>query len=318
MKKIKHLLAFLLIIGFVVSMAGCYLISSQTMNKLKGTYKLTNYTYTPSYERKEGYTPKTYDYVNGEEYKFEDYLVITGQSMGYYIHKDAKGDCYVKEVTLKYEYDQEDSSKVSYIVYNDSITVNSDSDVNRMGVNKRILNYSKNAFDYTQLLTKKPMRSEDLSVRWEKVDDATDISYAISQVGNAKYYKYEAYAARGIYELSYVKNAATQEYLENPYQYYFISVDTADGTNTATVCYATKEAPTEQVKKTVSFSVSEDYGTLTVDGVVWTRDALVKTTLKSVADGFENQMNIASYDVTDKSLESLITNRMPVTEEQNG
>ena len=100
MKKAKYLLVALLILSFALSAVSCYMISAQSMNKLKGTYKLTHYTYTPKYERKEGYSPKTIDYVNDEKYLYEDYLVITGSSVGYYVHKDANGNNYVKEISF--------------------------------------------------------------------------------------------------------------------------------------------------------------------------------------------------------------------------
>ena len=84
-KTIKKLLALALIFSFLLAATGCYVVQSQKMRDLKGTYKLTTYTYTPKYERKEGYTPKSKDYINGEEYMYEDYLVITGEGKGYYV-----------------------------------------------------------------------------------------------------------------------------------------------------------------------------------------------------------------------------------------
>ena len=98
MKKLRSIFAFILVFAALLSLTSCYIISAQPMKKVAGTYKLTTYTYTPTYERKEGVTPTTYDYVNDEKYKYEDYLVITGTGNGYYVHKDASGDKYVKEI----------------------------------------------------------------------------------------------------------------------------------------------------------------------------------------------------------------------------
>ena len=78
MKILKKISVVLLLVALSLATTGCYVIRAQTMRNLKGTYKLTTYTYTASYERKEGYTQKTHDYVNGEEYLYEEYLVITG------------------------------------------------------------------------------------------------------------------------------------------------------------------------------------------------------------------------------------------------
>ena len=317
MKKIKCLLALILVLASIVSLAGCYIISGQTMNKVKGTYKLTKYTYIPSHERKDGYTPRTFDYVNDEEYKYEDYLVVTGSNMGYYIHKEANGDSYIKEVTLSYEYNSENTSKVEYIIFNDSISVNSDEGgTHRLGVNKKVLNYNKNAFDFTQVITKKPMRSEDISVRWEKVDNATDLSYAKDQVGNLKFYKYQAFAARGVYELSAILNTETNEILTIPYQYYYIVIDTADGVDTATVYYMDPPAEDDagvvsQGKKTVTFSASEDFKTVTIDGKVWNIDPQWNSYYSSVISNQESQLRLVSHDISDASINSLIENKMP-------
>ena len=102
MKRTRILLVLLLVLAFAANMAGCYMVSGQKMDKVKGTYKLTNYTYTPSYERREGYTPNSRDYINDAKYLYEDYLIITGGSTGYYVHKEANAPAYVKEVTLSY------------------------------------------------------------------------------------------------------------------------------------------------------------------------------------------------------------------------
>ena len=130
-------------------------------------------------------------------------------------------------------------------------------------------------------------------------------------------YTYQAYATVGIYELSSQINAETSEYIDSPYRYYFIAVDTADGVSTATVCYATKEAPTEQIKKSVSLSVSHDFDTLTIDGTSWTRDGLSKTTYTSNVDNVKSQINLVSYSVSEQSLESLVNERIQVANEQN-
>lgn len=179
MKIVKKISALLLLVAIVLSTAGCYVIQAQTMKNLKGTYKLTTYSYTASYERREGYTPKTYNYVDDPEYLYEEYLVITGTGTGYFVHKDASGEVYVKEVTLTYTYSEEETNKIQYVTYSDGVST---SDRNQLGVNGKTLNYSKPAFDYTTLITKVNMRSEDLNVRWSKVDRATDLSYVQSQI----------------------------------------------------------------------------------------------------------------------------------------
>ena len=218
MKIIKKLLAGLLLIAVLVTSVGCYVISGQTMKKVQGTYKLTTYTRIHKYERKEGYTPTPINYIEDEDYQYEDYLIVTGSGNGYYVHKDVNTPAYAKEVTLSYQFSVEDSSKVEYVTFNDAIRVNEDSGINKLGVTKNGLNYTKNAFDYTELFTKRKMRSEDITVRWERVDKATDLSYAQKQLGALKIYDYQAFGARGIYELGTPVDIASGEYLDYNYQ----------------------------------------------------------------------------------------------------
>lgn len=318
MKKTRILLVALLVIAFAVNMAGCYMISGQKMDKVKGTYKLTNYTYTPSYERKEGYTPTTRNYIEDEKYLYEDYLIVTGTGNGYYVHKEANAPAYVKEVTLSYEYGTDDPSVIEYVIYNDAMTVTSSTNNgNRLGVSKNVLNFSRPAFDYTQLFTKKPMRTEDVYMRWEKVDNATDLSYAKAQIGTAlKSYDFEAFAARGIYELGTSTNIETGEVAEYPYQYFYYVIDTAEGVTTATMYYALQETPTMQVKETVSLThTAGDWSEMTLDGEVWRIDPTWGNYYYSESDGLKHTISQVSRDIADDELEYWIRCRMPAEQE---
>jgi len=317
MKKFRILLVALLVIAFAAAMAGCYMVSGQKMDNVKGTYKLVNYTYVPSYERKEGYTPNRRDYINDEKYLYEDYLVVTGTSTGYYVHKDASGEAYVKEVTLSYEYDADDSSKVEYVTYYDVLNAgNSTNNGNHLGVTRGGLNFSRPAFDYTQLFTGKKMRSEDLHVDWQKVDKATDLSYVKEQIPSLKEYDYKGYGVRGIYELGNPTEIETGIVQESPYQYFFYVIDTAKGVTTATVHYALRETPTQRVTKTVSFAGNgSDWSSMTIDGVQWTVDPTWGTYYYSESDGLRYQLTCRSVDISDSMLESLISSYIPVVEE---
>ncbi len=317
MKKFRILLVALLVIAFAATLTGCYMISGQKMNEVKGTYKLKSYTYTPSYERKEGYTPNSTDYINDEKYLYEDYLIVTGTSTGYYVHKEANAPAYVKEVTLSYEFDVKDSSKVEYVIYNDALTAgNTTNDGNRLGVSRSGLNFKRPSLDYTQLFTHKKMRSEYLYVYWEKVDKATDLSYAKKQVGDLKEYDYEGYAARGIYELGTSANIENGELAEYPYQYFYYVIDTAEGVPTATVYYAFKETPTMQVKETVSFSHRVgDWSEMTLDGQVWRIDAGYGNHYYSESDGLRHTITQVSRSILDVDLQYLIESRLPAVQE---
>ena len=316
--KIKRLLAILLIVTMLFSTASCYMISGQKMNKVKGTYKLTTYSYTPKHERREGYTPKTYDYINGEEYLYEDYLIVTGSSTGYYVHKQVGQDAYVKEVTLSYEYSQDDSSKVEYIIYNDSITVNGDEGgLNRLGVNRDFLNYSKASFDYKELFTKKEMRSESLSVSWKKVDKATDLSYVEEQLGNLIKYDYKSFSVRGIYHLLTSNNTVGDDISENKYQYFYYVIDTAENGIRATAFYALKSSPSTVESREASISrIDDEWNSIKLDGNIWTVDPYTKNCYKANIEGVEYKIVQVSNGISENSIKSIIDmeNSIPESE----
>ena len=308
MNILKRLFYAILVFALLLSLTSCYFISAQPMSKLKGTYKLTSYTYTPTYERKEGVTPKTYDYVNGDEYKYEDYLIITGTSNGYYVHKEASGESYVKEITLRYEYSQDDSSRVEYVIYNDSVSKNSDEGgKHRLGVSKGTLNYSNSGIDFTQLGTKKKMHSESTSVRWEKVDKATDLSFVNGQISNMKYYKYDAFCVRGIYEISSVVDLSTNDILLQD-ERCFIVVDTANGVTTADSYFRLSDGEVTSASATkASFSANEDFSVLTIDGNEWCADTLLGKGYYTFTDGnYDYSLRLLTNDISDSTVQSYI------------
>ncbi len=310
MRKMKRLLCLLLIAALLVGFSGCYVIRGQKMNRLKGTYKLTYYTYTPSYDIGSE-PPETRDYVNGEKYLWEDYLVITGTDMGYYIHKDVNTPAYVKEVKLTYEYDTEDSSKIDYVTFMDVLTTTAEPGVNRLGVNGKRLNYSKSSVTWNGFLIKQ--HTEAIHVTWEKVDDATDLSYAKAQLGSIKEYTYGAFGVRGVYEMISAKNAETGEYLESEYQYFFYVIDTAKGVRNARVYYALKEAPTQHEVRNYIISCSEDWNTITVANRQWNiLDGSGRYTNEE--NGVQYEIVKVSSDISDHTVQQLIKNRLPAIE----
>ena len=181
MKTMKRLIAVLLVLSLLFALSGCYVISAQRMRRVKGTYRLSQYTVTPKHERKTGVTAETINYIEDAEHLFEDYLVVTGEGVGYYVHKAAGAEPTVKKVSLSYEYEQ-DSNKVSYVSYG---TVDEQSPLQgmKLGVTRGGLNYTKTAIDYTEPFTKRPMRTEGVSVRFERVDRDTDLDYVEEALG---------------------------------------------------------------------------------------------------------------------------------------
>ncbi len=313
MKKLtKYLLSVLLVAATLTTTVGCYIISGQKIDKVKGTYKLTTYTYIEKHERKDGYTPTTINYIEDAAYQYEDYLVITGSGTGYYIHKDAKTPAFAKEVTLSYEYDPEDTSKLQYVIFNDALTVDENTGSNKLGVTKNGLNYTKTAFNYTQLITKKEMRSESITVRWQKVDKATDLSYVEKQLGSVKKYDYQAFGTRGIYELSPAINTETGEIADFDYQYFYYVVDTATNATKATAYYALKDTPRVQEARSVAISHEVgDWSIISIDGVLWTIEPQWSNYYYNENDGLRHTIRCVSNDISDEMLQSLVESRLP-------
>jgi len=310
MRKLsKSLLIAALVLLVAMMSFGCYVVSGQTMSKVKGTYKLTRYTYTPKHERRAGYTPTTYDYVEGEKYLYEDYLVVTGTNKGYYVHKDASGTVYSKEITLTYEYDDEDGKKVEYVIYNDAVTVNANSGVNRLGVTGGHLGYSKPAIDYTELFTKRKMRTESISVGWTRVSGTTDLSYATAQLDEEPtHYDYESFGVRGLYEPTVPAGTESQ------YQYFFYVIDPKPNATVATVYYALKETPTVAQMRTAAFAKQgDDWNVIELDGTTWTVDVQYGTYYSGGGDD-RIELNLVSRDISDATIQSQIEYRLPTPE----
>ena len=285
--------------------SGCFMVNSQKMKRVKGTYKLTNYTYTPKYERKEGATPVTVDYIADRGY--EVYLVVTGEDRGYYVHKDNETTAYSKEVSLTYEYDTEETSKIKFVSYQDS----TEGKENQFGVTRDALNYSKPAFDYTELFTDKPMRSEDIRKDWKKVDSATDLSYVKEQLGELREYTYDGWANRGLYSISAYSlpddtDALPEE--EIPYLYYYVAID---GTTSmkATVYYALKSDSTP-VQETKLITLVNGWSKIKIGDSEWTAGQFGGSFYRvfedeNLATSFRADLTLLQVEYTDEDIEEL-------------
>ena len=165
MKKLKILAPILMVVMMLLLSVGCYMVSGQKMKNVKGTYELTSYT------RTNGKTNAVTNYMETAEYKA--YLVVTGGSEGYYVYTNKDDAPNYRKVTLAYEYNQEDSSKVDYVIYRFT-----SSDEQRLGVTKDNLNFSRPAIKLSETIY-----SDGISMSWKKADDAVDLSYAEAQFG---------------------------------------------------------------------------------------------------------------------------------------
>ena len=167
MKTMKRWIALLLAVALLASLAGCTVIMPQRMYRLKGTYKLVQYTVTPAGEDRG---------AAATEYAYTDYLVITGDSTGYYIHKSEGEPAVVSTVALSYQY-AEDSKKIEYVSYGNTEDESPLSGI-KLGVARDSLSYSKLALGYTEPFTGREMTTEGITVRFERISRKTDPAYA--------------------------------------------------------------------------------------------------------------------------------------------
>ncbi len=162
MKKIRTIILAVCMFVCSIFATGC-LVQPQKMEKLKGTYKMVTYTMT--------FEEKTTNVMEAQG--LEVYLVITGESKGYYAKKSNDVLAYVKEVDLVYEADEEDSDKIQKVNFKDSkeykITWG-----NSLYVIK----------DEVYFKCPEVAKQEERHIRYEKVSDKTDLSYVKEKLGS--------------------------------------------------------------------------------------------------------------------------------------
>ena len=171
MKKIRNICVLIAtFLMALVTLSGCMFIQAQPMRKVKGTYELTSYSIT------NGKTGAVTDYleVNG----YQAYLIVTGNSKGYYVYRTNEEGPYKREVFLRYVYDQEQTNKVAQVEYSFG-----GSEYEHFGVTSGALNYST-----TGIYVSDNWYTNGYSKNWEKVDEATDLSYVNSIFSNIQDY----------------------------------------------------------------------------------------------------------------------------------
>ncbi len=256
MKIIKRIALAIVGVLALSALSGCFVVDEQTMETVKGTYKLTEYTYTPQYERVEGYEADSVDYIVDEGY--ERYLIITGEETGYLVHKDNQTAAFATEVTLSYEFSEENTELVRYVSYQTA----TDEEATKLGVNDDELNFTKPGMNFKQLATGKQMRSEAISLEFERVDKAIDLSYAREQLGDLKEYDFHGFGIRGISKVGF--------YEDSPYEYYYVAMDSAKSVLKAKLYY--KKTGEEAVfGKECDINLLNGWDKFEIDGVEWSR-----------------------------------------------
>ena len=177
MKTMKKLIAVLLVVTLLFSLAGCTVIMPQRMYRVKGTYRLTQYSVTPAGNRNATAT----DYVAGEAHLYEDYLIVTGEATGYYVHRAAGAEATVTAVTLSYRY-EDGSKKIEYVSYGNTEEESPLGGIT-LSVARDSLSYTKLAIGYTEPFTGRELTTEGITVRFERVSRKTDLDYVEEALG---------------------------------------------------------------------------------------------------------------------------------------
>ncbi len=313
MKKLRRIcIAIATILMSVFALSSCMLVQSQKMENVKGTYKLTSYTYRPAYDS--GKTPpNTINYVQDRGY--ERYLVVTGSSEGYFVHKDNDTPAYSMKVQISYEYDTEDTSLISYVYYKESASA----EASKLAVTRDSFNYSVPSITLFGRVT------SETSISWKKVDKATDLSYVKTQLPDVREYDFGEKEVEGVYSAygPYWENnaSAAQENPVNPYVYYFTEIDAF--TKQARIVYLkTEEGSVEVREEPKPITLVNGWDEIQIGDETWTRVVgwndryAVIRPAEGAQDGstVKYEFSMVRADIGDEVLAELIAESLPTPE----
>ena len=206
-----------LLILSVAVLSSCYVVKSGKMNRVEGVYKLTTYSGKTNYLEERG---------------IEMYMIIRADGGGYYAYKDNDTAPYISELRVTYESDPEESGKYSYV----NIKFTGSGDPAHLAV------YAP-TFDFnTNLNSQKPVWKPIvwgetpeidyyIDVDFTRVERSTELDALKELFGDAPLLPYDAKRYDGTYKLeSIVMTSDTAEMPENPYVYYYITLDFVAGT----------------------------------------------------------------------------------------
>ena len=209
MKKVCKITAVGILAVLILSaLCACYFVDAGKMSKLKGTYKLTYCTMDIAYE---GSVPNSVENLM-ETKNIVAYLVVTGESDCYYIYKDNDTELYCKQVKGTYTYSQEDRELIEYFEYTDGISSTSKK-YPGSGSEKFAFHAKNKNLNYQTMAHKvngKVWVKTGYDVDYDKVDNATDLSYVEKELGvklipssyNMRHFSAEYNLARSIENVS--------------------------------------------------------------------------------------------------------------------
>ncbi|MCR5741771.1 MAG: hypothetical protein K6G38_04890 [Gammaproteobacteria bacterium] len=175
--KIKKIFLSLILIALCLSLTSCYASKPGSLKQLVGTYELTKYNRHDSDTTEE--TEADYNMILKNN--IVAYLIIKDNGTGYYVYQDYDTDLYAVEVTIKYNYDDEDPDLVKEIIYsafdsNKSIHTEDKypgSMNETLGLNFKLFSKTLNNTYYAVF-----GRDYSQSVSYKKVSSKSDLSYA--------------------------------------------------------------------------------------------------------------------------------------------
>ena len=265
-KTITLLLVAAIIATLFIGLTACYVSRPDTMDHLVGTYALTSYT------RKAKDAPSEEEATDMiKEKGIVAYLIIKNNGTGYYVYKDNNTALFARSIKITYSYDEDHSESVKEIRYTDGLTSSGDGYPGK-GMETLGLNFSKKEKRLTYTMPAVFGRNYSQTVRYEKVDDSTGLSYAGNKLGTT--------IVASDYELNGLGlvHADCSYYDGFPYLYMIYDIRPAE--KKADFYYAMKEDEVACVERNldVSWSVaSETENTLniTIGDRTYTRYSLV-------------------------------------------
>lgn len=170
--SLRRLLSIALVLSlFILSLtvlSGCYVVKSDRMKKIEGTYMLSSYSGQE-------------DYISSR--KMTLFVVIRSDGTGYYAYRDKNTDPHIAELKCTFEADPESNGKYSYVSLNfGNGAAPTKFGVQAAGIFKISTNLNsttlkwKNVNDLSQ-------GTYSVSVSFTRVSAASDLSYVYEQFG---------------------------------------------------------------------------------------------------------------------------------------
>lgn len=261
MKKIAWIsVVVILAITCMGMLTACYPSKPAKLDKVVGTYRLQTFTrtYTKQNENTGENESDVRDMMATEG--IEAYLVLRADNTGYYIYRSNTVALTARSVRVNYSYDDEEPDKVKQLTYDVGLTTTGDARPGRwhetLGVyfkrKEKVLTFTLPAIKLGAL-----SREYSQTVRYERVDNATDLQYVQKAIGETLAVPpYEVAPLDGVHVYSGVYDDAS------PYVYTIL--DLHAGTGKADVYYAAKATGQSEVRRNVA--VTFDIPAVPTDG----------------------------------------------------